>query len=1351
MRNYIIITFVAILLSCLTNNINAQQFYGKWVVPTMIGVEMAESANQLSFSSNGISSIPLSGVIPNSDAPCSMSAGGYNADYNSIFYVVSNKLYSNGGNEPWVSYSELGLLPEYQIIARPQNVNDYYSFSAYYAYHDASYIACNIITYDLTSNTASASDIIWSLEFDKGYGGFAISEEDDGSKYLHTVSTERDGYPIGGGIYRWTITPTGISNELTILDQSSSGLQQKQFDAYNVEHKIDDNENNIFAWIHGDSLDYSNQVVSEIVVVIDDDPKIIDLELGRIGGIEFSSSDANIIYASTTNGGIVAVDYTTENGTIVENLNPGSVDYGRTYLQTAPDGEIYAVSNDGTNLGRIIQSGQNAGDFEENVFPFGSPPLSPYVSTYNEFDNLNYYILPENQRVHYEITLSAETTPVCLGGTDGTATVTVEDGYPDYTYQLYDNNGTPIQGPFIITDNEYYFTGLGEGFYMCEVTDNNNHIDEIEFEISVNDMYNVSDNMEEITTFEEPYWKDISSRTYRYGFRISNNTTVTITNSTLKFSEEAKIIIEPGSELILDNSTLTYFEGCNKPWQGIEVWGNSNQSQYVGADGIMYQGKLVVENESQINNAKNAVRTYNPANFNSHGGIIIAENSTFEDNWRSIEIMQYQNFNPYSTDIKLPYINKFKGCTFSTTDNYLFDVEIYTQVSLWDVNGISFFGCGFYNNTTSAQNTGTGILSLNAGYSLLGYCGNNNSQPCNDVITNEFHNLYEGIHASNSGSSTNSPYVNGAEFINNSTGVYISSVNNAVVIKSDFAIGYNTVDGGNCDNVSSFGIDVHNALGFIIENNHFIKLQGAPAGNYVGVRLYETHSEVDEIYNNEFEGLSIGNLSEEYNRPTLANDKPGVVYLCNGNYDNNFDFYVANNSIIRGSMGTDEIPSGNKLSQNAEVQFQNDYTQDIQYYYYDGAPDEVLTSYSNNVYPFGVSTPNPCTDHFNNGGSIKLTSAEKIQKEQDYYQNMVDYNNVVDLFETLKDDGDTPLMENEIETAWPDEMWELRADLLTSSPHLSFEVLVDVANKTNVFPESVQFDIFAANPDEMRNEEFLLYLENKAQPFPEYMIDLLRQVGYGSSYKTVLLNQISMYYTTAIGAAQDIVRSDLFDSITDFNEVRTWLGNIGSYSADKQIISTYLQEDSITLASNLLGTLPDAHSLTGDQLLEYNDYSTLVQLHINLVQQGRNIMQLDSTEIATITDIADYGVGSAVAQAQNMLSMLYGNHYYDCPSLPENLALKRYDESTNSNNDALFIVAKPNPASTWVAFDYELPFYTKKGIIKITDITGKILITIPIVDSIGQKTWDVRNIKSGVYLYILEAGGTTKSGKLIIQ
>jgi len=81
----------------------------------------------------------------------------------------------------------------------------------------------------------------------------------------------------------------------------------------------------------------------------------------------------------------------------------------------------------------------------------------------------------------------------------------------------------------------------------------------------------------------------------------------------------------------------------------------------------------------------------------------------------------------------------------------------------------------------------------------------------------------------------------------------------------------------------------------------------------------------------------------------------------------------------------------------------------------------------------------------------------------------------------------------------------------------------------------------------------------------------------------------------------------------------------------------------------------------------------------------------------------------------------------------------------------LKIVDKPNPANNWVAFDYQLPFNATEGVIKITDMAGKVLETIPVTSSIGQKVWDVRHIQSGVYIYILESGGYKKSGKLIIQ
>ena len=48
-------------------------------------------------------------------------------------------------------------------------------------------------------------------------------------------------------------------------------------------------------------------------------------------------------------------------------------------------------------------------------------------------------------------------------------------------------------------------------------------------------------------------------------------------------------------------------------------------------------------------------------------------------------------------------------------------------------------------------------------------------------------------------------------------------------------------------------------------------------------------------------------------------------------------------------------------------------------------------------------------------------------------------------------------------------------------------------------------------------------------------------------------------------------------------------------------------------------------------------------------------------------------------------------------------------------------------------------------------MAGKILKTIHVTSSIGQKVWDVRHIQNGVYLYILESGGYKKSGKLIIH
>ncbi|HQC60332.1 MAG TPA: hypothetical protein PK701_06335, partial [Bacteroidales bacterium] len=58
---------------------------------------------------------------------------------------------------------------------------------------------------------------------------------------------------------------------------------------------------------------------------------------------------------------------------------------------------------------------------------------------------------------------------------------------------------------------------------------------------------------------------------------IKQGVTLTITCKVL-MPDQAKIIIEPGAKLILDGGTLT--NACGTMWQGIEVWGNRDLSQY---------------------------------------------------------------------------------------------------------------------------------------------------------------------------------------------------------------------------------------------------------------------------------------------------------------------------------------------------------------------------------------------------------------------------------------------------------------------------------------------------------------------------------------------------------------------------------------------------------------------------------------------------------------------------------------------------------------------------------------------------------------------------------------------------
>ena len=257
----------------------------------------------------------------------------------------------------------------------------------------------------------------------------------------------------------------------------------------------------------------------------------------------------------------------------------------------------------------------------------------------------------------------------------------------------------------------------------------------------------------------------------------------------------------------------------------------------------------------------------------------------------------------------------------------------------------------------------------------------------------------------------------------------------------------------------------------------------------------------------------------------------------------------------------------------------------------------------------------------------------------------------------------------------------IRTQLLGYSPHLSMEVLKAAADKTNVFPESVIFEIMAANPDELKKEELMKYLEDKEEPLPDYMIDSLRQLSKETTYKTVLQQQMAKYNRNKTRAAYDIIRSNLNDTISDFTGLRNWFNNVGGIRADEQIIASYIQQGNYTDALSLANRLPALYDMEGEDLTEHNYYMDILNLYFNLQQQGRNILELDSTEVSGLVSIAENSSGTAGAQAKNILEYAYGYHYCICPDL-NGTASYKHSSSINiykpDKANGIKITVRPN-------------------------------------------------------------------------
>jgi subtilisin family serine protease len=843
---------------------------------------------------------------------------------------------------------------------------------------------------------------------------------------------------------------------------------------------------------------------------------------------------------------------------------------------------------------------------------------------------------------------------------------------------------------------------------------------------------------------------------------IETGATLTI-NAKVAIDANSKIIVEPGAKLIINGGILTSSANCAAGyWQGIEVWGNNAEHQWPDAEGNLAQGYLEL-NDAVIENAIDAVVLWKPGDNSSTGGILIAENTVFRNNRRSVHALNYKNFHPVNLK-DMDNRTSFTRCTFDMDENYHGAETFYKHVDLALVNGVKFNACKFIlsPDTPFTADHNMAIGSYGAGFSATGICTIFGQYECLSYDSCSFTGFHWAINATNASQTTNTFNVGHSIFNNNAYGIRTSNINNFTVLNSEFNIGYNEPESDPCATegkaASGYGIHMTSCTGFAIEVNYFTKASGAPTGNYTGILCKNSETVHDVIYLNTFTGLSYGNFAEGDNRYD-SDDQFGLEYQCNFNTGNNRDFIVTGgvDPRIRGYMGSMSREAGNIFSTGVELpdgHFKNTGLQVINYCYNTNPPVYYTPFY---VMPIPNAGANTCPSNYGggSGGSTKdvlLTEDEKQEAELEFATNLIDFNNVKALFDNLKDGGNTQALKTEVETAWPSDMWALRDELLGKSPHLSQEVLMAAADKTDVLPESILFEILSANPDELRKEELISHLENKDQPLPAYMISILRQLAGGVTYKTILQQDMARYFAGKTQAAYMLIRSCLNDTVSDYAYLRTWLNNLDNLNADMQIVAAYLAEENYTAAQAMLNLIPATRNLEGNALAGYNDYKTMMEMQMAWQQQNRSIFELDSLEIAILLDFAENTSGKAALMARGLLEYAYGYHFCNCLPVDDPAAWKSTAMMPGSDVDnGLSIQAVPNPASTWVAFNFTLPVHINEAVLQITDVHGRNITSFVIKSKQGQQVWDIRDAKKGTYLYSLKAGTLRKNGKLIIK
>ncbi|MCB9293681.1 MAG: T9SS type A sorting domain-containing protein [Lewinellaceae bacterium] len=802
------------------------------------------------------------------------------------------------------------------------------------------------------------------------------------------------------------------------------------------------------------------------------------------------------------------------------------------------------------------------------------------------------------------------------------------------------------------------------------------------------------------------------------------------------------ITVEQGGTLIVDEGEITNL--CGGTWQGIEVLGNPNTHQY----GAGQQGVAELKNNAKVEYAEMGVSLFGRGNpWQTTGGILRVNGAEFTDNRWSVV---FYNYAYLLNGVELSNRSYVNDATFNLTEQYPFDA-FFAHAYVGFVNGVNFRDCTFDDERPAAQldddsKLARGLRSEGARFNAIG---------C------QFSNLLYGIDALGFGETRNFS-AKDCVFTDCYVGLSMRGVDNAQATESFFTIGgYNRPVDSGIDNPSLHsGIFIDRSSGFAIEKNTF-EQQAAAVNTTIGITAQDTnlpegkegqHLDYNEIYNNTFSGLAIGNLANGNNMGG-GDGAGGLTYLCNKNTNTPFsnDIRVDDGAVAARQIDLSNVAAGNVFTSCEEglTHIDNLLGNSIRYYFWDqGTNEEPVCSPAFRVTRIEEDR-NECSD----GGDIP---AEKINIHLQLFDSL----KLVFLerhiyYKGLLDNGSSEEVLSLIESTTPANSESRKEQLLSYSPYLSKASALAVVGQQN-FTSSQKKDILAANPELLyRDAVWNAILADSS--FSQQQLSELEQARETSTSRDSLEREMAEAYGSLHRAGNKLVQhyqSDTAGVVLD--TIQSLLSGKLSLEAAYQKADAFLQARDTASALQELAAIPESYDLSPAQLKEHGYYFQLKQLQAALVANGQAWQDIAEPEKSILQAVVDNSLGRAAVQAENILMAVDGgNKYYRSPIIttgeqPRAQPPAGQEESTALSRQRL-VQAFPNPARETVHFRYRIPEGSEGASLSLFNPAGRQLAAFRLADTNNQLSWKTGTLPAGLYYYrLLLPNGQSETGKFAV-